>query len=114
MASASFAFSPAAPSAISAVGQLAAIPLGPKGDAAKARVLAQDFEAVFLNAMFSHMATAIDGEGPFGGGTGIGVWRSFLTEQYAKSFAGAGGIGLADHVERALLAQQEVRAPRAG
>lgn len=109
----SSAVSPPAPAVISAVGQLAAIPLGAKGNAAKARVLAQDFEAVFLNAMFSHMATAADGEGPFGGGTSVGIWRSFLTEQYAKSFASAGGIGLADHVERALLAQQELRAPRA-
>lgn len=102
----------ATPGAISAVGQLAAIPLGAKSNAAKARVLAQDFEAVFLNSMFSHMFTAVDGEGPFGAGAGVGVWRSFLAEQYAKSFASAGGIGLADHVERALLAQQEARIPR--
>ena len=43
-----------------------------------------DFEAVFLNSMFSQMFTGIDGEGPFGGNGPGGVWRSFLTDEYAK------------------------------
>jgi flagellar protein FlgJ len=73
----------------------------------KARAAAVDFEAVFLNSMFNEMFTGIDGEGPFGGGAGTGVWRSFLTDEYAKSFARAGGIGIADHVYRSLIAQQE-------
>ncbi len=77
---------------------------------ARAREQAVDFEAVFLNSMFSQMFTAIDGEGPFGGGQAVGVWRSFLTEEYSKSFAKAGGVGIADHVYRSLLQQQEMRA----
>jgi hypothetical protein len=77
---------------------------------ARARAQATDFEAVFLHSMFSQMFTGIDGEGPFGGAGGPGVWRSFLSDEYAKSFAKAGGIGIADHVYRALLAQQEARA----
>lgn len=76
---------------------------------AKARATAEDFEAVFLNSMFSQMFTNIDGEGPFGGSQSTGVWRSFLTEEYAKSFAKKGGIGIADEVYRTLLAQQEAR-----
>jgi len=76
----------------------------------RARAQATDFEAVFLNSMFSHMFTAIDGEGPFGGAGGPGVWRSFLTDEYSKSFAKAGGIGIADQVYRTLLNQQEMRA----
>jgi flagellar protein FlgJ len=91
-------------------GSLAASPAQPALDAkAKARTQATDFEAVFLHSMFSEMFTGIDGEGPFGGSGGAGVWRSFLSDEYAKSFAKAGGIGLADHVYRALLAQQEAR-----
>jgi Rod binding domain-containing protein len=77
---------------------------------AQARIKATEFEASFLGSMFGQMFTAIDGEGPFGGAGGAGVWRSFLSDEYAKSFAKAGGIGLADHVYRSLLAQQEVRA----
>ena len=76
----------------------------------KARASAVDFEATFLNTMFSQMFTSVGNDGPFGGGRGIGVWRSFLTDEYAKSFAKNGGIGLADHVTRSLLAQQEARA----
>ena len=77
---------------------------------AKARATATDFEAVFLNSMFNQMFTGIDGDGPFGGSGGAGIWRSFLSEEYSKSFAKAGGIGIADHVYSALLAQQEARA----
>jgi len=74
----------------------------------RARAAAQDFEAVFLNNMFQHMFTGIDGEGPFGGQGATGVWRSLLTDQYAKSLAKAGSIGIADQVYRSLIAQQEV------
>jgi flagellar protein FlgJ len=81
------------------------------GTATKARTAAVNFEAQFLNSMFNQMLTGIDGDGPFGGGPAVGVWRSFLTEQYAKSFAKAGGIGIADKVYHALLAQQEAPRP---
>ena len=75
----------------------------------KARAAAEDFEAVFLNSMFSQMMTKMDGEGPFGGSQATGVWRSFLTNEYSKAFAKAGGVGLAKHVYSALIAQQEAR-----
>ena len=75
----------------------------------KARASAQDFEAVFLNSMFQQMFTGLQGEGPFGGNGATGVWRSFLTDEYSKSFAKAGGIGIADQVYRSLIAQQEAR-----
>jgi Rod binding domain-containing protein len=79
--------------------------LGP----AKARAAARDFEAVFLNSMFQNMFTGISGEGPFGGSGAVGVWRSMLTDEYSKSFAKAGGIGIADQVYRTLMAHQEAR-----
>ena len=56
---------------------------------------AQDFEAVFLNSMFQQMFSGV-GEGPFSGGNGANIWRSFLTDEYAKSFVKAGGIGIAE------------------
>jgi peptidoglycan hydrolase FlgJ len=76
---------------------------------AKAWQASQDFEAVFLNSMFSQMFTGIDGDGPFGGGQALGIWRSFLTDEYSKSFAKNGGIGIASDVYRTLMAQQEAR-----
>ena len=78
---------------------------------ANARATAKDFESVFLNTMFSQMTTGMDGDGPFGGGPAVGVWRSMLTQEYAKSFASKGGIGIADHVYRSLIALQGA-APR--
>jgi peptidoglycan hydrolase FlgJ len=75
----------------------------------KARATAEDFEAVFLSSMFQQMFTDVDGDGPLGGGSGAGMWRSFLTDQYARSFAKSGGIGIADQVYRTLIAHQEAR-----
>ena len=75
----------------------------------KARAAAQDFEAVFLNSMFQHMFTGMDGDGPFGGSGAVGVWRSFLTQEYSKTIAKAGGVGIADQVYRSLMAHQEIR-----
>jgi peptidoglycan hydrolase FlgJ len=76
---------------------------------AKAHAAAQNFEAVFLNTMFEQMYTGISGDGPFGGSGATGVWRSMLTDEYAKSFAKAGGIGIASHVYQSLMAMQEHR-----
>lgn len=76
---------------------------------AKARATSQDFEAVFLNSMFQQMFSGIKGDGPFGGEGATGVWRSFLTDEYSKTFAKAGGIGIADQVYRSLMAQQEIK-----
>jgi len=74
---------------------------------AKAKASSQDFEAVFLNSMFQQMFTGVQGDGPFGGNGATGVWRSFLTDEYAKSFAKSGGIGIAAQVYNSLIAHQE-------
>ena len=73
---------------------------------AKARSTATDFEAMFLNSMFSEMTSGLKGEGPFGDTPGTGVWRSMLTEQYSKNFAKAGGVGISNEVFRTLILQQ--------
>ena len=73
---------------------------------AKAQKQAQSFEGMFLNSMFSQMTSGLKGEGPFGNTPGTGVWRSMLTEQYSKSFAKAGGVGISKDVFRELILQQ--------
>ena len=75
----------------------------------KARAAAEDFEAMFLNSMFSQMTSGIKGEGPFGDTPGTGVWRSMLTDEYSKSFAKAGGVGISNEVYRTLILQQAKR-----
>jgi len=70
---------------------------------------AQDFEVQFVNSMFQHMYTGLEGDGPFGNSQGVGPWRSFLTEEYSKAFVKSGGIGIADSVYKSMLALQEAR-----
>ena len=96
------ALSPAATAA------LAGKPGAAASRAAKATATGQDFEAMFLNSMFQQMFSGV-GQGPFSGGPGANIWRSFLTDEYSKSFVKAGGIGIGAQVTRELLAQQEVR-----
>jgi flagellar protein FlgJ len=76
---------------------------------AKAKSTATDFEAMFLNSMFSQMTTGLKGEGPFGDTPGTGVWRSMLTEQYSRNFARSGGVGISNEVFRTLILQQANR-----
>ena len=77
---------------------------------AKAKGTATDFEAMFLNQMFSQMTSGLKGDGPYGDTEGTGVWRSMLTEQYSKSFAKAGGVGISNDGYRTLILQQANRA----
>jgi Rod binding domain-containing protein len=96
------------PSAADLVGNLSApAKKGVYGTQAKAMAAAKDFESVFINTMFQQMTVGLDGDGPFGGSGATGVWRSMLTDEYAKSFAKAGGLGIADQVYRSLMAHQE-------
>lgn len=86
-----------------------AVGITPAKDAAvldKAAATARDFEAMFINAMLQQVFAGI-GEGPFSGGYAASIWRSFLTDEYAKTITRAGGFGIADHVQRFLLTQQE-------
>lgn len=76
----------------------------------RAKEAAQNFEANFLGNMFQNMFTDIDGDGPFGGSGALKVWRSFMTDQIAKSFAQAGGVGIAGMVYDTLLREQGLKA----
>ena len=77
---------------------------------AKAKAASQKFEAMFLNSMFQEMFTGVDGDGPMGGSGALKVWRSFLTDEYAKTFAKSGGVGIASHVYDQLLKHQGIPA----
>ena len=81
--------------------------LGVKG---KAKAAAGNFEAMFINSMFQQMFTGVDGDGPMGGSGPLKIWRSFMTDQYAKTFAKNGGIGIASQVYNELLKQQGLTA----
>src|ERR1700747_2844600 len=72
---------------------------------ARMRAQAEGFEAQFLNSMFQEMYQNVGGDGPFGNSSGVGPWRSFLTDEYSKTIVKSGGIGIADAVYKQMLAR---------
>ncbi|GGB37342.1 hypothetical protein GCM10011316_06820 [Roseibium aquae] len=78
-----------------------------RANKARIRETAEEFEAVFLNNMMQHMFTGLDEGGTWGDGPGAEAWRGLLINEYATSIAKGGGIGLADSIERELIALQE-------
>lgn len=93
-----------------AVANSRALPTAPK-DASieKIRETAQDFEAVFLSQMMKPMFEGLSAEAPFGGGPGEDMWRSLMVDEYGKSVAKSGGIGIADAVMGEMLRMQEAK-----
>jgi len=67
---------------------------------------AQRFEASFLSSMLQEMFKGVETSGPFGGGQGEEMFRSFLTEAMAKQMAKGGGIGVSAQVQREMLKMQ--------
>lgn len=73
------------------------------------REVAEQFEGMFLSQMFGHMFKGIKSDGLMGGGNGEAIFRDMLVQEYGKEVSKHGGIGLADSIERQLLALQEVK-----
>ena len=74
-------------------------------DLAALKKVGEDFEAQFLSQMIGHMFEGTKTDGLFGGGRGEEMFRSLLVDEYGKSIAKAGGIGVADQVVRSVLLQ---------
>ena len=74
---------------------------------AQARKVAEEFEASFLNVMFGTMMENLGNDPITGGGNAEQTYRSMLTDQYAKSIAGSGGIGIADQIYHEIIKMQE-------
>lgn len=73
---------------------------------AKVRGAAEQFESQFLSQMLQQMFASVPTDGPFGGGFGEEMFRSVMTEAMAKQMTKAGGIGLANTVQREILKMQ--------
>lgn len=101
---------PAAKMALNAAGSLVgglAKALDPAQ--AKAKKQADDFETMFLEQFTQQiMASPQGSEGPLGeNGLGGDIFKSQLTQEYAKQIQKAGGLGLSDTILRDLLRVQE-------
>lgn len=89
--------------------QTVAPSLGKKASEDQARKIARDFESFFLSQMLQPMFREVAPESPFAGGAGEDAWRSFQVDEYGKTIARAGGVGIADMVYREILKAQEQR-----
>lgn len=76
-------------------------------DPKKARAAAESFEAFFIGQYLEHMFAGIRTDGMFGGGQGENVYRSMMMQEYGKSLAANGGLGIADTVYQSILQLQE-------
>ena len=73
----------------------------------QARRVAEEFEGVFLAQMIKPMFEGIEPDDIFGGGEAERMFRSLQIDEYGKSLARNGGVGIADQVMRQLLHTQE-------
>lgn len=76
---------------------------------AGARKTAEDFEAFFLAQAMDSMFAGLNCDKLFGGGSGESVYRSLLSQEYAKVATKSGGVGIADAVQREILRLQEAQ-----
>ncbi len=75
---------------------------------AKAKKQADDFETMFLEQVTQQLTASTGTEGPLGeNGLGGDIFKSQLTQQYAKQIQKSGGLGLSDIIMRDLLRVQE-------
>lgn len=72
----------------------------------EARLLAEQFERMFLSEMLAPMFAGIETDGPFGGGNAEDVFRPMLLDQYADKVVNSGGVGIADAVMKEILRLQ--------
>lgn len=88
---------------------------GRNKESAQARKVAQEFEALFVGMMLKSMRETTGKDTLTGGGHGEDTYRSLLDDEYAKTIASHGGIGLAEAIERQLARQNDTRhEPRIG
>lgn len=60
----------------------------------------KDLEAVLLSTMIEPMFPDGKHSDLYGGGMGSDIFRTMLIQEYGKTFADAGGIGLAKNIEK--------------
>lgn len=72
------------------------------------RKAAQDFEAMFMSEMVSHMFKGIETDPMFGGGHGEDMFRSMMIQEYGKNLAKSPqGSALTDQLQQAMIRMQE-------
>ena len=73
---------------------------------AEIRKAAGQFQAIFVEMMLKSMRETVQKDKLTGGGHGEEVYGSLLDREYAAAVSRRGGFGLAEIIERQLLAQE--------
>lgn len=71
--------------------------------------VSREFEAVFISEMMRPMFDGLEIDPMFGGGKGEEIFRSMMVDEYGKTMANAGGVGLADYIKAELIRLQETQ-----
>ena len=85
----------------------APLPLAPGASTARIDKAAQDFEAMFATQMLQPMFETVPVNSAFGGGHGEEVMRSFMMQEYGKTIAKSGRLGIAPQVRAEMIRLQE-------
>lgn len=86
---------------------------GKQADPNAVRRTSEEFEAVFISEMISHMFKGLKTDGMFQGGFGEGIWREHMFIEMGRNIARSGGVGVADQVMGHMLKAQGVPAEEA-
>ena len=81
-------------------------PLSPQKMVA-AKVAAKNFEAFFVTSMLESMYAGVKPDAMFGGGPGEEMYRSLLNQEYGKSIAARGSMGIAQNILSEMISLQE-------
>ncbi|HIP78348.1 MAG TPA: hypothetical protein EYH07_07790 [Kiloniellaceae bacterium] len=74
-----------------------------------AKKAGEEFEALFISEMLAPVFKDLKTDGLFGGGSGEEIYRSMMVQEYGKAVAKAGGVGIAETVQREILKMQEMQ-----
>lgn len=74
----------------------------------KIKETAENFEAFFLTKTMESVFEGVSTDGMFGGGNAEKIYRSMLLDEYGKSMAKTGSVGVADYVMNSILEMQEM------
>ena len=69
---------------------------------------AENFESFFISKMMESMFEGVKTDGMFGGGNSEKIFRSMLLDEYGKSMAQTGSVGVKDYVMNSIIEMQEM------
>ncbi len=68
---------------------------------------AKEFEAVFVSEMMKPMFEGIEVDETFGGGQAEKIFRGMMLQEFGKTIAETGRVGIAPHIKEAMIKLQE-------